>query len=148
MIAPVSHHRASVDEVALAVGADRIVARIGRDLFVDFDGERRARHAGCEHGAGVICREHLDGHGPIEARVAGAASARLHCPAMNMQTLSNACLMALVFFYSLNLAPMMFETFTSDRTWASSPPDSFHMFQGPYGHKTAHYWRVVSPLAS
>jgi len=27
---------------------------------------------------------------------------------------------ALVFLYGLNLAPMMFETFTSDRTWASS----------------------------
>jgi hypothetical protein len=55
--------------------------------------------------------------------------------------------MALIFFYSLNLAPMMFETFTSDRTWASNPPESFYMFQGPYGHKTAHYWRLVSPLA-
>ena len=57
-------------------------------------------------------------------------------------------LMALVFLYGLNLAPMMFESFTSDRTWASNPPDSFHMFLGQYGHKTAHYWRVVSPLAS
>jgi len=57
-------------------------------------------------------------------------------------------LMALVFLYGLNLAPMMFESFTSDRTWASNPPDSFHMFLGRYGQKTAHYWRVVSPLAS
>jgi hypothetical protein len=53
-----------------------------------------------------------------------------------------------VFFYSLNLAPMIFETFTSDRTWASHPPESFSMFLGPYGQKTAHYWRVVSPLAT
>jgi hypothetical protein len=60
----------------------------------------------------------------------------------------DTCLVALVFLYGLNLAPMMFETFTSDRTWASNPPDSFHMFLGQYGHKTAHYWRVVSPLAS
>jgi hypothetical protein len=58
------------------------------------------------------------------------------------------CLVALVFLYGLNLAPMMFESFTSDRTWASNPPDSFHMFLGQYGHKTAHYWRVVSPLAT
>jgi len=57
------------------------------------------------------------------------------------------CLIALVFFFSLNLAPMMFESFTSDRTWASNPPDSFHMFLGRYGQKTANYWRVVSPLA-
>ena len=54
---------------------------------------------------------------------------------------------ALVFFFSLNLAPMMFESFTSDRIWASHPPESFAMFQGPYGQKTAHYWKVVSPLA-
>jgi hypothetical protein len=60
----------------------------------------------------------------------------------------DACLVALVFLYGLNLAPMMFESFTSDRTWASNPPDSFHMFLGQYGHRTAHYWRVVSPLAS
>jgi len=60
----------------------------------------------------------------------------------------DACLIALVFFYSLNLAPMMFESFTSDRTWASNPPDSFHMFLGQYGQKTAHYWRVVAPVAS
>jgi hypothetical protein len=60
---------------------------------------------------------------------------------------ANACLVALVFFFSLNLAPMMFETFTSDRLWASHPPESFHMFLGEYGHKTAHYWRIVSPLA-
>jgi hypothetical protein len=52
-----------------------------------------------------------------------------------------------VFFYTLNLAPMLFETFTSDRIWASNPPDSFHMFLGQYGHKTAHYWKIVSPLA-
>ena len=45
------------------------------------------------------------------------------------------------------LGPMMFESFTSDRTWASDPPDSFHMFLGQYGQKTAHYWRIVSPLA-
>jgi hypothetical protein len=61
---------------------------------------------------------------------------------------SNISLAALVFFYSLNLAPMMFESFTSDRTWASSPPESFYMFLGPYGQKTAHYWTIVSPLAS
>jgi hypothetical protein len=61
--------------------------------------------------------------------------------------LSNLCLIALVFFYSLNLAPMMFESFTSDRIWASNPPDSFSMFLGPYGQKTDHYWRIVSPLA-
>ena len=57
-------------------------------------------------------------------------------------------LLALAFFYCLNLGPMMFETFTSDRTWASDPPESFHMFRGPYGQKTAHYWRVVTPLAT
>jgi hypothetical protein len=62
--------------------------------------------------------------------------------------LSNLCLVALVFFYSLNLGPMLFESFTSDRTWASNPPESFSMFLGQYGHKTAHYWKVVSPLAS
>ena len=62
--------------------------------------------------------------------------------------LSDACLVTLVFVFGLNLAPMMFESFTSDRTWASNPPDSFHMFLGQYGHQTAHYWRVVSPLAS
>ena len=56
-------------------------------------------------------------------------------------------LVVLVFFYGLNLGPMMFESFTSDRLWASHPPESFSMFQGPYGQKTAHYWRVVSPLA-
>src|SRR5262245_6051526 len=38
---------------------------------------------------------------------------------------------------------MMFESFTSDRTWASNPPESFYMFLGRYGQKTAHYWRVV-----
>ena len=63
-----------------------------------------------------------------------------------MMRLWNACLVALVFFYSLSLAPMMFESFTSDRTWASNPPDSFHMFLGQYGQKTTHYWTVVSPL--
>jgi len=64
-----------------------------------------------------------------------------------MMRLLDVCLVALVFFYTLNLAPMMFESFTSDRTWASNPPDSFHMFLGPYAQKTTHYWRVVSPLA-
>ena len=62
--------------------------------------------------------------------------------------MANLLLAVLVFFYSLNIGPMMFESFTSDRTWAAHPPDSFAMFLGPYGHKTAHYWRVVSPLAS
>ena len=66
---------------------------------------------------------------------------------MEMLTLSNLCLGVLVFAYSLNLAPMMFESLTSDRIWASNPPESFHMFLGPYGQKTAHYWRIVSPLA-
>jgi len=56
-------------------------------------------------------------------------------------------LAGLVFFYCLNLGPMLFESFTSDRIWASNPPDSFYMFLGQYGQKTAHYWRVVSPLA-
>jgi hypothetical protein len=64
-----------------------------------------------------------------------------------MPDLADLCLVVLVFFYSLNLAPMMFESFTSDRTWASHPPESFHMFVGPHGHKTAHYWKVVSPIA-
>ena len=64
-----------------------------------------------------------------------------------MDALPELLLGALVFFYSLNLGPMMFESFTSDRTWATNPPDSFYMFRGPYGQKTAHYWRVVSPLA-
>jgi len=59
---------------------------------------------------------------------------------------SDYALAALTFFYTLNLGPMMFETFTSDRTWASNPPDSFHMFRGPYGQKTTHYWRIVLPL--
>ena len=62
--------------------------------------------------------------------------------------LSNLCLVVLVFLYSLNLGPMLFESFTSDRTWASHPPESFSMFLGPYGYKTKHYWRIVSPLAS
>jgi hypothetical protein len=62
--------------------------------------------------------------------------------------LPNLSLVLLVFLYSLNLGPMLFESFTSDRTWASDPPRSFAMFLGPYGHKTAHYWRLVSPLAS
>ena len=61
---------------------------------------------------------------------------------------SNLSLAALIFLFSLNLAPMMFESFTSDRIWAANPPESFHMFQGPYGQQTAHYWRVVSPLAT
>ena len=60
---------------------------------------------------------------------------------------SDLLLAGLLFFYSLNLGPMIFESFTSDRTWASNPPDSFHMFLGTYGQKTAHYWRIVSPLA-
>jgi len=64
-----------------------------------------------------------------------------------MVHLADLCLLGLVLAYSLNLAPMMFESFTSDRIWASNPPDSFHMFLGHYGQKTAHYWRVVSPLA-
>src|SRR5262245_8282250 len=66
---------------------------------------------------------------------------------MDMLQLPNLCLVVLAFFYSLNLAPMIFESFTSDRIWASNPPDSFDMFLGRYGHHTAHYWRVVSPLA-
>jgi hypothetical protein len=67
---------------------------------------------------------------------------------VDLSDLSNLSLGIVVFFYSLNLAPMMFETFTSDRTWASHPPESFSMFLGPYGQKTAHYWRIVSPLAT
>jgi len=66
---------------------------------------------------------------------------------MDMTHLADLCLVGLVLAYSLNLAPMMFESCTSDRIWASNPPDSFHMFLGQYGQKTAHYWRVVSPLA-
>ena len=66
---------------------------------------------------------------------------------MEMLSLSNLCLAALIFVYSLNFAPMMFESLTSDRIWASNPPESFYMFLGPYGQKTAHYWRIVSPLA-
>ena len=61
--------------------------------------------------------------------------------------LSDLCVAALLFFYSLNFGPMFFESWTSDRLWASRPPDSFYMFLGQYGQKTAHYWRVVSPLA-
>ena len=61
--------------------------------------------------------------------------------------MSEWLLAALVFFFSLNFGPMMFESFTSDRTWASNPPESFAMFLGPYGQKTAGYWRIVSPLA-
>ena len=61
--------------------------------------------------------------------------------------LSDVFLAALVLLYSLNFGPMLFESFTSDRLWASNPPDSFYMFLGQYGQKTAHYWRVVSPLA-
>src|SRR4249919_153794 len=61
---------------------------------------------------------------------------------------ADCALLALAFFYSLNLGPMMFETFTSDRTWASDPPESFHMSRGPYGQRTAHYWKVVTPLAT
>jgi hypothetical protein len=66
---------------------------------------------------------------------------------MDMMHLADLCLVGLVLAYSLNLAPMMFESFTSDRIWASNPPESFHMFLGQYGQKTTHYWRVVSPLA-
>jgi hypothetical protein len=66
----------------------------------------------------------------------------------DMLQLANLCLVGLVFFYSLNLGPMLFESLTSDRTWACNPPESFSMFLGPYGHKTAHYWKIVSPLAS
>jgi hypothetical protein len=64
-----------------------------------------------------------------------------------MARLSRLCLGTLVLFYSLNLAPMTFESFTADRIWASNPPESFHMFLGEYGQKTDHYWRIVSPLA-
>jgi len=64
-----------------------------------------------------------------------------------MVHLADLCVVGLILAYSLNLAPMMFESFTSDRIWASNPPDSFHMFRGQYGQKTAHYWKVVSPLA-
>ena len=61
---------------------------------------------------------------------------------------SELCLAALVFVYSLNFGPMMFESFTSDRLWASNPPESFYMFLvGKFGQKTAHYWRIVTPLA-
>src|SRR5262245_34163691 len=63
-----------------------------------------------------------------------------------MVHLADLCVVGLILAYSLNLAPMMFESFTSDRIWASNPPDSFHMFRGQYGQKTAHYWKVVSPL--
>ena len=35
---------------------------------------------------------------------------------VEMSALGNLSLGVLVFFYSLNVAPMMFETFTSDRT--------------------------------
>ncbi len=52
---------------------------------------------------------------------------------MDMTHLADLCLVGLVLAYSLNLAPMMFESFTSDRIWASNPPDSFHMFLGKYG---------------
>ena len=66
---------------------------------------------------------------------------------MEILGLSNLSLVALVLFFTLNLAPMMFESFTSDRIWASNPPESFYMFLGQYGQRTAHYWRVISPLA-
>ena len=46
---------------------------------------------------------------------------------------ANLCLVALVFFFSLNLAPMMFESFTSDRIWASNPPESFYSSVGVLG---------------
>src|SRR5688572_16235794 len=61
---------------------------------------------------------------------------------------SELSLAAAVFFYSLNFGPMFFESWTSDRIWASNPPDSFYMFLGPYGQQTAHYWRLVSPPAT
>ena len=35
---------------------------------------------------------------------------------MDTLHVSNVCLMAAGFFYSLNMGPMMFESFTSDRT--------------------------------
>ena len=44
-----------------------------------------------------------------------------------MLELPNLCLIALAFFYGLNLFPMIFESFTSDRIWASNPPESFYM---------------------
>jgi hypothetical protein len=44
--------------------------------------------------------------------------------------LSDVFLAALVLFYSLNFGPMVFESLTSDRLWASNPPDSFYMFLG------------------
>ena len=40
-------------------------------------------------------------------------------------------LVGLVSFYGLNFGPIVFESFTSDRTWASNPPDSFSMCLGP-----------------
>jgi len=61
---------------------------------------------------------------------------------------SELSLAATVFCYSLNFGPMFFESWTSDRIWASHPPDSFYMFLGPYGQQTAHYWRLVSPPAT
>src|SRR5262245_51489270 len=67
---------------------------------------------------------------------------------MDPRPLSEWLLAGLVIVYSLNFGPMFFESFTSDRTWASNPPESFHMFRGPYGQKTTHYWRVVGPLAT
>jgi len=73
--------------------------------------------------------------------VQGVMKARSHV------RVSEWLLVGLVLFYGLNFGPMVFESFTSDRTWASNPPDSFSMFLGPYGQKTAHYWRVASPLA-
>ena len=35
----------------------------------------------------------------------------------------------------------------SELCLASNPPESFYMFLGQYGQKTAHYWRIVSSLA-
>ncbi len=54
---------------------------------------------------------------------------------------------ALIILFSLNLGPSFFESLTSDRTWASNPPESFYMFLGKYGQETIHYWRVASPIA-
>jgi hypothetical protein len=61
------------------------------------------------------------------------------------QQLASAVIFAAVILYGLNQGPMIFEHFTSDATWASDPPDSLHMFLGPHGHETSHYWAVVTP---
>jgi hypothetical protein len=62
------------------------------------------------------------------------------------QRLVCAVIFAATILYGLNQGPMIFEHFTSDATWASNPPDSFHMFLGPHGHETRHYWELVSPV--